>query len=95
MKVKVISFLIDTLGIIPKILANGLEYLEIREEDITQTTLLVRSARILRRILVTWQDVLLLKLKWENPSWYWCEKLKNNLKYKHITKFLLEYQTEF
>ena len=40
-----------------------------------QTTALLRSARILRRFLVTWEDLLSLKLQW---------KLSANANVKHF-----------
>ena len=53
-KVMVIPIVIGALGTIPKGLMKGLEDLEIRGrvEDI-QTTALLRSARIQRRVLET------------------------------------------
>ena len=54
MKVTVIPNIIGTLGMVPKGLKRGLEELETggRIETI-QTTALLRSAKILRRILET------------------------------------------
>ena len=61
----VIAIVISALGTVPKGLAGGggLEELEIggRIETI-QITALLRSARILRRVLETWGDLLSLKL---------------------------------
>ena len=63
MKVTVIPIVIGTLGSISKGLVKGLEDLEIKGQvDPTQTTALLRSARILRRVLETWVDMLSLKL---------------------------------
>ena len=54
MKVKVIPIVIGALGTKPKRLVQGLEDLEIRgQEETIQTTVLSRSARILRRVLET------------------------------------------
>ena len=54
MKVTLISFVIGALGTIPKGLVKGLEDSEIRGQmEIIQTTVLWRSARILRRVLET------------------------------------------
>ena len=54
MKVTVIPILIDALGTIPKGSVKGHEGLEIRGlEVIIQTTVLLRSARILRSVLET------------------------------------------
>ena len=52
MKVTIIPILIDALGTVTKGLIKGLEDLEIRERvETIQTTTLLRSARILRRVL--------------------------------------------
>ena len=54
-------------GTVTKGLLKGMEGLEVggRVETI-QTTALMRTARILRRVLETWEDLLSLKLQW-NP----------------------------
>ena len=63
MKVAVIPIVIDALGTVNKILVQGLEDLEIRGRmEIIQTTALLRSLRILRRVLETWGVLLSLKL---------------------------------
>ena len=63
MKVTVISMVIGALGIVTEGLIKGLEDLEIRGRvEIIQTTALLRSARILRIVLETWGDLLLLTL---------------------------------
>ena len=50
-------------------LIKGLEYQEIRKQEETiQTTSLLRLARILRKVLTTWGDLLSLKLQWEPIS---------------------------
>ena len=48
---------------------KGLENLEVggRGETI-QTTALLRTARILRRVLETWEDLLSLRFKWKTIS---------------------------
>ena len=63
MKVTIAPIVIGGLGTITKGLLKGLEDLEIggRTETI-QTTALLRTARILRRVLETWGDLLSLKL---------------------------------
>ena len=58
---------IGDLGTIPRSLVEGGEELEIRVETI-QLTALLRSARILRRVLDTWGDLLLLKLQGKTIS---------------------------
>ena len=39
---------------------------------------LLRSSRILRRVLVTWEDLRPLKLHWNTISYRWCEELSSN-----------------
>ena len=54
MKVKVIPIVVGALGTVPKGLEKGLENLEIRGKlETIQTTALLQSARILRRVLET------------------------------------------
>ncbi len=64
MMMTVIPIVIGALGTVTKGLVQGLEDLEItgRMETI-QTTPLLISARILRRVLVTLRDLLSLKLQ--------------------------------
>ena len=64
MKVTIVPIVIGALGTITKGLLKGLEDLEVggRVETI-QTTALIRTARILRRVLETWGDLLSLKLQ--------------------------------
>ena len=66
MKVRIV---IDALGTITKGLLKGLEDLEVggRVETI-QTIALLKTGRILRRVLVTWGDLLSLKLQWKTIS---------------------------
>ena len=69
MKVTFIPIIIGTLGTVTKGLLKGLDDLEIRgREETIQTTALLRSARILRRVLETWGDMLSLKLLWKTIS---------------------------
>ena len=69
MKVTIIPIVIGAFGTVTKELLKGLEDLEDggRVETI-QTTALLRTARILRRVLVTWGDLLSLKLQWKTIS---------------------------
>ena len=69
MKVTIVPVVIGALGTITKGLLKGLEDLEIggRVETI-QTTALLRTARILRRVLETWGDLLSLDLQWKTIS---------------------------
>ena len=53
-KVKVVPILIGALGMVLKVLENNLDELEIRGRiETIQTTALLGSARILRRVLET------------------------------------------
>ena len=65
----VIPIVIGALGTVPKGLVKVLEEMEIggRAETI-QTTILLRSTRILRRVLETWEDLLSLRLQWNTIS---------------------------
>ena len=68
MKVPIIPILIGAFGTVTKGLLKDLEDLEVggRVETI-QTTALLKTARILRRVLETWGDLLSLS---ERPSAY-------------------------
>ena len=76
MKVTIIPIVIGAFGTVTKGLLKGLEDLEVggRVETI-QTTALLKTARILRRVLKTWRDLLSLNLQWKIISLRWCEKL--------------------
>ena len=65
-KVSILSIVIGAFGTISKGLLKVLEDLEVggRVETI-QMTALLRTARILRRVLETWGDLLSLKLQWK------------------------------
>ena len=69
MKVTIVPIVIGALGTITNGLLKGLGDLEVggRVETI-QTTTLLRTARILRRVLETWGDLLSLKLQLETIS---------------------------
>ena len=66
MKVAIIPIVIGAFGTVTKGLLMRLEDLEVggRVETI-QTTALLRTVRILRRVLETWGDLLSLKLQWK------------------------------
>ena len=69
MKVTVIPIVIGALSTVTERLALGLEDLEIwGQEETIQTTALLRLAKILRRFLETWGDLLLLKFQWETTA---------------------------
>ena len=66
MKVMEVPIVIDALGAVTKWLIQGLEDLDLRGRvETIQTTALLWSARILRRAMETWEDLLSLKLQWE------------------------------
>ena len=69
MTVTIVTIVIVVLGTIANGLLKGMEDLEVggRVETI-QTTALVRTARILRRVLEIWGDLLSLKLQWKTIS---------------------------
>ena len=76
MKVTIISIVIGAFGTVTKGLLKGMEDLEVsgRGETI-QTTILLKTARILRWVLETWGDLLSLNFLWKTISLRWCEKL--------------------
>ena len=78
MKMTIIPFVIGAFGTVTKGLLKGLEDLEVggRVETI-QTTALLKTARILRRVLETWGDLLSLNLQWKKNQPYADEKNSN------------------
>ena len=69
MKMTVIPIVAGALGTIPKGLVKRQEDLEIRGQvETTQVTALLRSARILRKVIETWGDLLSLKFVCETIS---------------------------
>ena len=68
MKVTGITIMVGAFGIIPIGLVKGLEDLGIREVTTIQTTTLLRLARIMRRVLETWGDLLSFWFQWETIS---------------------------
>ena len=76
MKVTIIPIVIGAFGAVTKGLLKGLEGLEVGGlVDTIQTTALLKTARILRKVLETWGDFLSLNLEWKTISLRWCEKL--------------------
>ena len=69
MKVTIMPNVIGAFGTVTKSQLKGLGDLEVggRVETI-QTTALLRTDRILRRVLETWGDLLSLKLQWKTIS---------------------------
>ena len=69
MKMTNVPIVIGAFGTITKGLFKGLEDLEVGGRVATiQLTALLRMARILRRVLETWGDLLSLKLQWKTIS---------------------------
>ena len=76
MKVTFIQITIGALCTVTKGLIKVQEDSEIRGRvETTKTSTLLRSARILRRVLETWEDSMLLIIQWNTISFRWCEKL--------------------
>ena len=73
----IISIVIGAFGTVTKGLLKGLEDLEVggRAETI-QTTALLKTARILRRVPETWGDLLSQNLLWKTIALRWCEILE-------------------
>ena len=69
MQITIIPIVIGAFGTVTKGLLKGLEDMEVgaRVETI-QSTALLKTARILRRVLETWGDLLSLKLQWKTIS---------------------------
>ena len=66
MKVTIIPIVIGAFSNVAKGLLTGLENLKIRGlVETIQTTALLKTARILRKVLETWSDFLPLKLQWK------------------------------
>ena len=66
MKVTIIPLVIGAFDTVTKGLLKGLEDLEVgRGVETIQTTTLLRTARILRKVLETWGDLLSLKFQWK------------------------------
>ena len=69
MKVTIIPIVIGAFGTVTRGFLKGLEDLEVsgRVETI-QTTALLKTARILRKVQETWGDLLSLNLMWKTIS---------------------------
>ena len=66
MKVTIVPIVIGAFGTVTKGLLNGLEDLEVgRRVETIQIAALLRRARILRRALEIWGELLSLKLQWK------------------------------
>ena len=76
LKMTVMPIIVGALRTVPNRLEKRLAKMEIRGKiENIQTIALLRSARILRRVLETWGDLLLLKLEWKTTSKCRCEKI--------------------
>ena len=76
MKVTIIPIVIGAFGTVTKGLLKGLENLEVVGRVATiQTTVIMKTARILRRVLETWEDLLSPNLQWKTITLRWYEKL--------------------
>ena len=63
---------IGALRTLPQVLEKELKDLEIREGAVT---IIVKSTRLLRRVLERWSDLLSLSLEWKTIKKCWCEKI--------------------
>ena len=75
MKMTIIPILIGAFSTVTKGLLKSLGDLEVGGRVETIQTALLKTARILRRVLETWGDVLSLNLQWKTNSLRWCENL--------------------
>ena len=80
MKVMVMPIVTGALGTVTEGLVQRLKDLEIRGRMETIQTTAMRLARILRRVLETWGDLLSLRFRWKTISLRWYEKLSNEQK---------------
>ena len=77
MMVTIIPIMVGAFSTVTKGLLKGLEDLEVGGwVETIQTTALLKTDRILRRVLETWGDLLSLKLQWKTNSWLGCEKIR-------------------
>ena len=92
MKMTVIPIVIGAIGRVTKRLVKELEVLKIRGQVVTiQTTALLRSAKVLKRVLVTWRDLLSLKLQCKTIclTLVWKNSKRSNNNNNNKTKSLL------
>ena len=68
-----------------KRIVKRLDILEIGQEETIQTKTLLRSARILRRVLEAWRNLQFLKLKWKTAN----AIVKNFLKRKILLMIVI------
>ena len=66
MKVTIVPIVIGAFGTVTEGLLKDMEDLEVGERvETIQTTALLKTARILKRVLETWGDLLSLNFKWK------------------------------
>ena len=69
MRLKVIPIIVAALGSVSKSLEKGLEELEISERiETIQTTVFLKSIRILKRVLETCVDLVSSRRQWKTNS---------------------------
>ena len=69
MRVTIVPIVIGAFGTVTKGILKGLEDWEVsRRVETIKTTALLKTARILRRVLEAWGDLLSLKLQWKTIS---------------------------
>ena len=86
-----ISIVIGTFSTVNKDLLQRQKDLEKRKLGETiKTRALLRSARILRRVLETWGDLLSHRLQRKNICWRCCEKLERERERERMIIILLE-----
>ena len=65
----IIPIVIGIFSTVTKVLLKGLDDLEVEEQvETIQTKALLRTARILRRVLETWGDLLSIRIQWKTIS---------------------------
>ena len=73
---KIIPIVTGAFGTVTKGFLKSLEDLEVDDRvETIQTTALLKTARILRRVQETWGDLLSLNLQWKTIGLRWSEKL--------------------
>ena len=69
MNMTIVPIATDAFSTVTKGLLKGLEFLEVgKRVETIQTTALLKTARILRRVMETWGDLSSLKLQWKTIS---------------------------
>ena len=82
MRLMIVPIVIGAFGTVTKWLPKGLEDLEYGGRVMTiQTTALLKTARILRRVPETWGDLLSLRLQWKPSANADVKNFKGVIKY--------------